>query len=104
KRRNGIIFSKLAKLLLPSAFLLLLYVVIAVQADGKVIALRIAATTISIDFNLPALIITTPHTSAVINTNGIAKFFMSQLEFSYFSTVVSRSVYIGYVPGRARNK
>src|SRR5690625_256517 len=103
KKRNGIVFPSLANLL-PSTFHLLLYVVIAVQAAGKAIALRIVATTISIDFNVPELIITPTQTSAVINTNGIAKFFMSLLEFSYFSTVVSRSVYIGFVPGRARNK
>src|SRR5690625_2624263 len=81
KRRNGIIFPRLAKLLLPSTFHLLLYVVIAVQAAGKAIALRIVATTISIDFNVPELIITPTQTRAVINTNGIAKFFMSPLKF-----------------------
>src|SRR5699024_12256202 len=99
-----IIFPRLAKLLLPSTSHLLLYVVIAVQAAGKAIALRIVATTISIDFNVPELIITPTQTSAVINTNGIAKFFISQLAFSYCSTVVSRSAYTGFLPGEARTQ
>ena len=92
KTRNGIVFTRLTNPLLPSASHLLLYVVITVQAVGIAITLKITAIQRSIDFKVPELIIAPIHTSAVIKINGIAKFFMEAIEFSYFSTVVSRSL------------
>ena len=53
KTRNGIVFTKLTNPFLPSAFHLLLYVVIKVQAVGMAITLKITAIPRSIDFKVP---------------------------------------------------
>lgn len=75
-RRNGTILNRFTTPLLPFTFHLLLYIAITVQAVGMAITLRIAAAAWRNDCKVPELIIAPIHTSTVMITNGIARFFI----------------------------
>ncbi len=92
KRRGTIVFDRLIKPFLPSAFHLFVYTVTTVQAVGMASTVRIITITASILRKGPELRSNPIHTSAVKITSEIAVHFIERPKVSCFSATDSRSL------------